>query len=791
MPRPAPRTRGRVEEMSSQDKPCKFFSRGRCKNGANCTFLHFDVTVTKKEKQPSPSKRAREPLAEESSGVEKKQKTEDAPQAETESLAVIEATGNAGETGNIVVDTDDRVDIVDTDEQKVPENAPTSPTPTSPEKREDDSVKAESSADQGEAGAQQVEIGVVAGDGETTVKEEQTAVEEEQKTDKEEQKADSDINATSLGVVETSLPPSAPTGTASGTGKTKEEGENDLGPVLSGVFGRSSLEQLQASQILVLGDGNMSFSLALAKRLGTGGEWQMQATTLDSRATIEKKYRGSLETLDALRKLEPQVWSRHDIDVGCLNHLAAFRGKNFDCIIWNFPIDERLGRTETSSEDRPRLIAQLLITLFFQASTALLQGGLVHLTLDSKSRTVKTVIEQAKRCSFTLVGHRKMTFEEWPGYETRCEKEDRQVKIKGEPVILTFRQAQNSEEVFVGNVAARMTSKQLESHFSVCGPIKMARLVKDQSSMRNKGFAFVSFQSPENALQAVKELHHTILVEKKISVEFSKMQPPLRPEPVPCRHFPEGPVSRMPERRRGDRGGPPRDYRDAPRGGFRGRDRGREPPPFRERPPLEYRGHPPPRRYRELSPPRERMRYQEPRRYQDEPAYEDYPPRRVLVARRGRMVYPEPEVDYMPVYLPRERSRSPRRLPPSLTDEEIMRARKRRTPPPRYTTDIYRVADMSPPRGAAPRATLRPVRGEAGYTTDPYTRAPVPAETRRRVMVARKTDPSKSSLRNYPTTSPRLSSATTTSSSVPPFASGPPPPRQPARSADYSHYLEY
>lgn len=60
--------------------------------------------------------------------------------------------------------------------------------------------------------------------------------------------------------------------------------------------------------------------------------------------------------------------------------------------------------------------------------------------------------------------------------------------------------------VYVKNIDDDVTDEELREHFSQCGTITSARLMRDDKGM-SKGFGFVCFSSPEEATKAVNTFH--------------------------------------------------------------------------------------------------------------------------------------------------------------------------------------------------------------------------------------------------------------------------------------------
>lgn len=56
------------------------------------------------------------------------------------------------------------------------------------------------------------------------------------------------------------------------------------------------------------------------------------------------------------------------------------------------------------------------------------------------------------------------------------------------------------------NIDDDVTDEELKVHFSQCGTITSAKVMRDEKGI-NKGFGFVCFSSPEEASNAVNTFH--------------------------------------------------------------------------------------------------------------------------------------------------------------------------------------------------------------------------------------------------------------------------------------------
>ena len=130
------------------------------------------------------------------------------------------------------------------------------------------------------------------------------------------------------------------------------------------------------SRLLVLGDGDLSFSAALARHdrnsSAGGPRAHITATSLDNEEQLLQKYQGAEANLDELRA-DPGVTVLHGVDA---TQLRRFTDEFcFDKIVWNFPYPtERV--IHGSAE------GQLLMAGFFGCAGQVLQpGGELRITM--------------------------------------------------------------------------------------------------------------------------------------------------------------------------------------------------------------------------------------------------------------------------------------------------------------------------------------------------------------------------------------------------------------------------
>ncbi|CAK8534197.1 unnamed protein product [Lathyrus sativus] len=86
-------------------------------------------------------------------------------------------------------------------------------------------------------------------------------------------------------------------------------------------------------KILLVGEGDFSFSLSLARAFGSAVK--MVATSLDSRETLVLKYRSASSNLIELESLGCTIF--HNVDAYNMTQHHYLKNECFDRIIFNFP----------------------------------------------------------------------------------------------------------------------------------------------------------------------------------------------------------------------------------------------------------------------------------------------------------------------------------------------------------------------------------------------------------------------------------------------------------------------
>lgn len=108
-------------------------------------------------------------------------------------------------------------------------------------------------------------------------------------------------------------------------------------------------------------------------------------------------------------------------------------------------------------------------------------------------------------------------------------------------------------KVFVGNLSFDTTREELEALFAPMGEIAEITVPTDRDSGRPRGFAFVTFATPEGAAQAIQKLDGAELGGRNLRVNQATERSE-RPAGFRAPSFRPGPPSRPKGSRRNIRG---------------------------------------------------------------------------------------------------------------------------------------------------------------------------------------------------------------------------------------------
>jgi hypothetical protein len=162
-----------------------------------------------------------------------------------------------------------------------------------------------------------------------------------------------------------------------------------------------------SASILIVGDGDFSFSRGLIRKRGRRRGAGMVVTSYDSKSEVLAKYPQAASILAEVRKNRAKVL--HSIDCRALHTSKALGGKTFDRVVFNFP---------HSGQQRVHVNKALLRDFFASAAQVLTPTGEIHVTLrDRPPYSNWKVEEQARLAGLKVVSNRQFDAKAFPGYK--------------------------------------------------------------------------------------------------------------------------------------------------------------------------------------------------------------------------------------------------------------------------------------------------------------------------------------------------------------------------------------
>lgn len=81
---------------------------------------------------------------------------------------------------------------------------------------------------------------------------------------------------------------------------------------------------------------------------------------------------------------------------------------------------------------------------------------------------------------------------------------------------------QMSTKLFVGNISFNTTENDLHDAFAAHGQVVEANLMMDRTTGRSRGFAFVTYATPEEAQKAIDAMHGHQLDGRSLTVNIAR-----------------------------------------------------------------------------------------------------------------------------------------------------------------------------------------------------------------------------------------------------------------------------
>ncbi|XP_039026642.1 heavy metal-associated isoprenylated plant protein 41 [Hibiscus syriacus] len=125
-------------------------------------------------------------------------------------------------------------------------------------------------------------------------------------------------------------------------------------------------------QILLVGEGDFSFSLSLANAFASASN--ICATSLDSYDVLKRKYKNAASNLENLGKLRATLL--YVVNVSTMKFHTELANRKFDRIIFNFPHAGFYGKEDNL--DMIKMHKQLVQRFFWSAKRMLRVNGEIH-----------------------------------------------------------------------------------------------------------------------------------------------------------------------------------------------------------------------------------------------------------------------------------------------------------------------------------------------------------------------------------------------------------------------------
>lgn len=170
-------------------------------------------------------------------------------------------------------------------------------------------------------------------------------------------------------------------------------------------------------RILLVGEGDFSFSACLAKAFGSATN--MVATSLNSIDFLQANYAKAMVNINYLKNKGGTV--THEFDATAMynnRHLINYGDSKFDRIIYNFPL---AGFFHGLTPDRQLRRNRHLVRSFMANARKMLHDhGEIHITHKSNGFFLKWDLEElAAKCGLRLIGQVKFNLNDYPDYHTK------------------------------------------------------------------------------------------------------------------------------------------------------------------------------------------------------------------------------------------------------------------------------------------------------------------------------------------------------------------------------------
>jgi len=80
----------------------------------------------------------------------------------------------------------------------------------------------------------------------------------------------------------------------------------------------------------------------------------------------------------------------------------------------------------------------------------------------------------------------------------------------------------NQNRLFVGNLAYQTAENDLQDYFAQAGLVTSVNVMFDKVTGKSRGFAFVEYSTPEEAVKAVEEFHNKEFQGRQLTVNIAR-----------------------------------------------------------------------------------------------------------------------------------------------------------------------------------------------------------------------------------------------------------------------------
>ncbi|KAF5200081.1 Heavy metal-associated isoprenylated plant protein [Thalictrum thalictroides] len=165
--------------------------------------------------------------------------------------------------------------------------------------------------------------------------------------------------------------------------------------------------------ILLVGEGDFSFSVCLSKAFGSASK--MIATSLDSENRLKEYYEDAMSNINHLKNNGCTIL--HEVDATVMASHPVLSGLKFDRIIYNFPLVGFINESKRTQLKRNR---NLVLKFMKNAKELMKEDGEIHITHKSSTSYREWNLENlAKQNRLKLIEEVEFRLWHYPGYNNK------------------------------------------------------------------------------------------------------------------------------------------------------------------------------------------------------------------------------------------------------------------------------------------------------------------------------------------------------------------------------------